>query len=86
MNNKYFVDPVLRLLFIGIMLFTIVTIYVNHVFPNDGQMFQVVSGILTGFTGAFFGRMDPKKVNPDESKVTTKIETTVEGDSNVSKK
>jgi hypothetical protein len=79
--GKNSLDPVLRLLFIGIMLFTMITIYVNHVFPNDGQMFQVICGILTGFTGAFFGRMDPKKVNPnEESKVTTKIETTVEGD------
>lgn len=53
------IDPVLYLLFSGMIFFTLILIGVEYFFMADGQMFQVVAGVLTGFTGAFFGRMKP---------------------------
>jgi hypothetical protein len=29
--------------------------------PNDGQTFQSIAGLLSGFSGAFLGRMVPSK-------------------------
>lgn len=53
------VEPTLYLLFYGMIFFAGVLIGVEYFFKEDGQMFQVIAGILTGFTGAFFGRMKP---------------------------
>lgn len=54
-------DRVLILLFIGIVFFTGVLFAAELWFKDDSQLFQVVAGVLTGFTGAFFGRMKPRK-------------------------
>ncbi len=54
------VDPVLILLLLGILTFTCLLIFVNYLWREDGQMFQVISGITTGFAGAFFARMKPE--------------------------
>lgn len=48
-------DPILKLLLVGIGFFTAVLLYTQKYFPNDGQTFQVVAGLLTGFAGAFLG-------------------------------
>jgi uncharacterized membrane protein len=52
------IDPILILLVICIIFFTIVLL-----FANNSQMFTMVGGILTGFVGAFLMR-----INPDGSK------------------
>lgn len=57
-------DPVLLLLFIGVMVFTGVIIGAERFFPNDGQLFQVLSGLVTGFAGAFFARITPQGKPP----------------------
>lgn len=53
------VDPIMWLLFAGIVFFTLLLVAISKWSPNDGQTFQVLSGLLTGFAGAFFGRMKP---------------------------
>jgi hypothetical protein len=58
-NKPEPVDPVLYLLFAGMIFFTMILIGVEHFFMQDAQVFQVIAGVLTGFTGAFFGRMKP---------------------------
>ena len=58
------VDPVLYLLFIGMVFFTAVLIGVEYFFKDDGQVFQVVAGILTGFAGSFFTKL---KTSPSHS-------------------
>lgn len=76
------IDPVLLLLVYGMIFFTIVLIGVEHFFPNDGQVFQVISGLITAFSGAFFLRVKPQ--TPQEEKdpaskltetVTSKLES-----------
>lgn len=48
-------DPILKLLLVGIVFFMAILLYIQKWFPNDGQTFQVVAGLLTGFSGAFLG-------------------------------
>jgi len=55
------VEPIDRLLYGGIMFLVLVLVGVSKWSPNDGQTFQVISGLLTTFSGAFVGRMVPKK-------------------------
>lgn len=67
------IDPVLYLIFGGMVFFTFVLIGVEHFFMQDAQVFQVVAGILTGFTGAFFARMKPPQQHStggDDNSVT----------------
>ena len=69
-------DAIDMLLFLGIVLFTALIMVIAKFYPNDGQTFQVVSGLLTGFAGAFLARIKP---NPDPSATTNG--TTTGGDS-----
>lgn len=54
------IDALDKLLFFGIIFFVFILIYLARFEANDGQTFQVISGLITGFAGAFFGRMKPK--------------------------
>lgn len=77
MNKQ--IDPVLYLLFIGMVFFAIILIFCEHYFMSDGQMFQVMAGLLTGFGGAFFGRINPSKdkLVPGTTQITA-VETPTE--------
>lgn len=55
------VEPLDRLLFGAIIFLVLVLVVVAKWSPNDGQTFQVISGLLTTFSGAFVGRMVPSK-------------------------
>ena len=58
------VDGVTLLLFGGMMFFTLVLLLCEKFYPNDGQVFQVFAGLLSGFAGAFFLRVKPPEANP----------------------
>ena len=58
------IDAVDKLLFLGIVFFTFVLLAIARFQPNDGQTFQIIGGLLTGFSGAFFARMKPKADTP----------------------
>jgi len=60
-------DPVLLLLAAMIFVFTGLLIVIAEILKNDGQTFQVISGLLTGFSGAFLGRIMPKKTDTEKS-------------------
>jgi hypothetical protein len=60
------VEPVVLLLFVGMVVFTVALFACETYFPNDGQMFQVVAGLLTGFSGAFFMRVKPSTQTQDK--------------------
>jgi hypothetical protein len=71
------VDPILYLLATLVLLFTILLFVSAKFLTNDGQTFQVMSGLLTGFAGAFLGRVkppDPANLPPG-SKATASVET-----------
>lgn len=52
-------DPIVWMLFGGTIFFTFVLIGVAYFFKTDGQTFQVVAGLLTGFAGALLTRIKP---------------------------
>lgn len=62
-------EPILLLLFAAMIFFTATVFIAEHFYPNDGQLFQVVSNLLSGISGAFLMR-----VKPPESKTGTSIE------------
>ena len=41
-----------RWLFIGVIFFTVCLFVTEKYFTNDGQMFQVIANLLSGFAGA----------------------------------
>ena len=76
MKSKGHLEPMDLLLFIGMMVFSIIIFVCNVLFPMDGQIFQVYSGVLGGFTGAFFARLKDSKADPDPNTTTTTTTTT----------
>lgn len=60
-------EPIIWLLFAGIFLLLGILIGVEVAWKDDGQMFQVIAGLLSAFSGAFFMRIKPK----DDKPVTT---------------
>lgn len=57
--NPNRLEPVLVLLAVMILFFTGLLVAMAKFFPTDGQTFQVISGLLTGFGGAFLARIKP---------------------------
>lgn len=53
-------EPIIWLLFVGIFLLLGILIGVEVAWKDDGQMFQVIAGLLSAFSGAFFMRIKPK--------------------------
>lgn len=69
-------EPILMLLASLMIFFTAMIFVAEHFFPNDGQIFQVVSGLLTGISGAFLMRIKPRAgVQPDPATTMTTRET-----------
>ena len=58
-NDPQRIEPITMLLFGGLVFFAFLLIFVEWRFNSDAQVFQVIAGVLTGFAGAFFGRMKP---------------------------
>lgn len=77
-------DPILSLLFCGMIFFTGILIFVEWRFESDAQVFQVIASLLAGFSGAFFGRIKPGPEHtkqPGESTVsvtTTQVKDNAE--------
>lgn len=69
-NNEN-VEPVMYLLALLILFFTAVLIGVEYFFRDDAQVFQVVATVLTGFTGAFLGRIKPANQNGNGKPLST---------------
>ena len=65
------IEPVLYLLTFLVLVFTCSLFASEHFFPNDGQIFQVVSNLLSGFGGALLMRVKPAAKTPDDPPGTT---------------
>ena len=76
--NETKLEPVVLLLFIGMVIFAGLLFVSEKFFPMDGQIFQVIAGLLTGFSGAFFMRVKPKGDTPvvPEGGAGTQTQTT----------
>ncbi len=83
-------DSVVMLLTFLILAFVGVLLWVAVNLKSDGQTFQIVASLVTGFSGALLMRIKPKGAGPDDpvipmpqapSKVTVEAgDTTDKGD------
>jgi hypothetical protein len=78
-------ERVLLLLTFLVVFFTGCLFFSEHFFPQDGQIFQVVSGLLTAFGGALLMRVKPQTKEEEVARLadaqvgaTTTTTTTVE--------
>jgi uncharacterized membrane protein len=72
------VEPVIRLLCLVMIFFTGVLIYCAHMFPNDGVVFTVFSGLLNNCGGALFMRIKQGKDASGDDNSTTIISKVTE--------
>jgi hypothetical protein len=56
------VEPIIKWLFALVGALVITLIVVSKWSPNDGQTFQVISGVLATFSGVLAGRISPKSI------------------------
>lgn len=71
------IEAVVGLLFVGVMLTLLLLFAAEKLFPNDGQIFQVVSGVITTFLGALAAKIDPRKGPPSVDHPQSVSTTTV---------
>ncbi len=70
-------EPQVLLLFIGLVLYTMLLIFVEWRFASDAVVFTVISNLVSGFAGAFFGRMKPAdNINHQPGETTTSATVT----------
>lgn len=70
MNESGKIEPIIFLLAMMIVMFTCLLVVVEKWFNSDGQLFQVVSGMLTGLMGAFLMRIKPPGKKEDAADVS----------------
>lgn len=74
------VEPVIKLLCVLMVFFTVVLIYCSHLFPTDGVVFAVFSGVLNNCAGALFMRVKQAKGDGSaDDNSTTIIDSKVVG-------
>ncbi len=69
-------DPVTMLLYYGIWASVAALIFAEFFFKDDPQLFQVVASVLTGFLGAFLGRVKPEGPPAGSTTATTTTQVT----------
>lgn len=52
-------EPVVLLLFVGVLVFAGLLLLSDRLFHDDAQIFQVLAGVESGFAGALFARIKP---------------------------
>ncbi len=58
-NSPHKLEPIIWLLFGAVVFFSLMLVAISKWSPNDGQTFQVVSSLVTGFAGALMMRVKP---------------------------
>jgi hypothetical protein len=70
------VEPIIWLLS-GMILVLLIALFVDEIFfSSDGQIFQVIAGLVSGVTGAFLARIKP--ANKTDSHTSDTPTTTTE--------
>lgn len=64
-DNK--IEPIVLLLCSLVIFYTVCLIVVAKLMSSDGQTFQIIAGLVTGFSGALLMRVKPRAATPDES-------------------
>jgi hypothetical protein len=64
MKSEPKVEWIILLLFIAIVFFTLAVFMAEVFFQSDGQLFQLLANILSGFVGALMMRVKPRDLAP----------------------
>lgn len=64
-------DRVFLTLLAATVFFALVAVAVSKWSPNDGQTFQMICGLTTGFAGACLGRVKPAAQSATNTTTTT---------------
>lgn len=57
--GSFKIDPIILLLLFGMLIFSVLLIYCEHMFKDDAQIFQVFASLVTGFGAALWTRIKP---------------------------
>ena len=60
------IEPILLLMFGGLVFFTVALMYVAHLFPGNDKLFIAISAVLSGFASAFFVRVNPHSMSQQD--------------------
>lgn len=71
------IDPIIYLLTGLVLIYTVVILWTDLFLKSDGQTFQIVSNLASGFAGALLMRINPTKVNLDTLDASIKKVTDV---------
>ena len=63
-------EPVLFLLSGMVVLFTLLLFISEKMFPNDGQIFQILGNLVSGFAGALLMRVKPRTQDDEQDKAS----------------
>ncbi len=78
-SNK--IEPIVLLLVFLVIFFSVVLVGVAVFLSSDGQTFQIIAGLVTGFSGALLMRVKPRtsesEVGPDSTLTRTRVSTEV---------
>jgi hypothetical protein len=77
-GNENKVEPIVLLLVALVIFFTVILIGVARMMSSDGQTFQIIAGLVTGFSGALLMRVKPKNTAEDNVPMpndTTRVTT-----------
>lgn len=76
------IEPIIKLLTALVVFFILLLMVESRIAPNDGQTFQVISGVLATFSGVLAGRINPMGKKPDQpppgSTTITKVDQVTE--------
>jgi hypothetical protein len=64
-------DPVFLTLLAATVMFAVMAVAISKWSPNDGQTFQLICGLTTGFAGACLGRVKPSSGGSVATRTTT---------------
>ena len=65
--NPNRLDPITVLLATLVLILVVLLLIQAHIHPNDGQTFQVLASLLSGFAGALLARVKPQGANHDDA-------------------
>lgn len=64
-EQKHNIEPIIWLLSIMVIFYSVLLIAVAKLMASDGQTFQIIAGLTTAFGGALLGRINPRKNNEE---------------------
>lgn len=72
------IEPIVILMTGLVLTFTILLIFVAKTMSSDGQTFQIIAGLVTGFSGALLMRVKPRaSVVEDNGDSTVTVKSTI---------